>query len=43
MFAIRYQFPEIRDEVPKNFKRAEFLIRGLLGLNGFGTGTHERA
>ena len=35
-FAVRYPFPEIRDEVPENFK---FFNHGLPGLNGFGIGT----
>ena len=27
MFVVRHLFPEIRDEVPENFQRTEFLIR----------------
>jgi hypothetical protein len=35
-FAIRYLFPEIRDEVPENFGTTDFFDHGL---NGFGIGT----
>ena len=34
-FAVRYPFPEIRDEVPENFSRTKFSDDGLRGLNGF--------
>jgi len=41
MSAIRYPFPEIRDEVPQFFKRTEFLIRPRPAVAGLRRGSHE--